>query len=136
MLKKAFPEIETTRYLREHFRCQKCRKIGEYQNKEKMKKETIFCDECFNKNVSVKGCDFKIKFRIDVNDNNNFGKIRYKRTTMSMVKKALEMIDSEKERVICRIGQLEETLTQICEIYRYVITRGWSIFSVYFYNYY
>lgn len=117
----AYPFINTTRYLRDHFRCAECFMIGLHPNKKKIKLETKFCDNCFAKNVSV---DFNINFIVDVNDDANFGKIRYQRVAKPMVKRALENIDSEKKRVIRRIGEFEETLTLICEIYRYLMING------------
>ena len=68
---------DDTRYLREHFRCPECYKIGIHPNKEKVKRETKFCDNCFNKNVTVDSYDFKINFLVNVIDDDNFGKIRY-----------------------------------------------------------
>ena len=120
----AYPFINTTRYLRDHFRCPECYRIGLHPNKDKVKRETKFCDKCFAKNVSVDSYDFKINFIVDVNDDANFGKIRYQRVAKPMVKRALENIDSEKKRVIRRIGEFEETLTLICEIYRYLMING------------
>ena len=133
---KAYPFINTTRYLREHFRCPDCISKSKHPNKEKVKRETKFCEKCFNQNVEVKGFDFNINFLVNVIDDDNFGKIRYKRTTKPMVKKALENIHSERKRVIRRIGEIEETLTQICEIYRYMILFGGSIYPYSYYNHY
>ena len=132
----AYPFIHTTRYLRDHFRCPECFRIGIHPNKEKVKRETKFCDNCFAKNVSVDSYDFKINFIVDVNDDANFGKIRYQRVAKPMVKRALENIDSEKKRVIRRIGEFEETLTQICEIYRYLMINGRDKFEIYWLNRY
>ena len=53
-----------------------------------------------------------------------------------MIKKALENIDSEKKRVMCQMGKIEETLTQICEIYRYLIISGRDKFELYWINRY
>lgn len=133
---RAYPFINTTRYLREHFRCPDCISKSKHPNKEKVKNETNFCEKCFNQNVKVKGFDFNINFLVNVIDDDNFGKIRYKRTTKPMVKKALENIDSEKKRVICQIGKIEETLTQICEIYRYIILFGYDVYPCSSYNHY
>ena len=133
---KAYSFINTTRYLREHFRCPDCISKSKHPNKEKVKRETKFCEKCFNQNVKVKGFDFNINFLVNVIDDENFGKIRYQRTTKPMVKKALENIHSEKKRVIRRIGEIEETLTQICEIYRYIILFGCSIYPCSYYNHY
>ena len=133
---KAYPFINTTRYLREHFRCPDCISKSKHPNKEKVKRETKFCEKCFNQNVEVKGFDFNINFLVNVIDDDNFGKIRYKRTTKPMVKKALENINSEKKRIIRRIREIEETLTQICEIYRYMILFGGSIYPYSYYNHY
>ena len=124
---------DDTRYLRDHFRCPECYRIGLHPNKEKVKRETKFCDNCFAKNVSV---DFKINFIVDVNDDANFGKIRYQKVAKPMVKRALENIDSEKKRVIRRIGEFEETLTLICEIYRYLMINGRDKFEIYWLNRY
>ena len=120
----AYSFINDTRYLRDHFRCTECYRIGLHPNKDKVKRETKFCDKCFAKNVSVDSYDFKINFIVDVNDDANFGKIRYQRVAKPMVKRALGNIDSEKKRVIRRIGEFEETLTLICEIYRYLMING------------
>ena len=117
----AYPFINTTRYLRDHFRCETCYQIGLHPNKDKVKKETTFCDKCFEKNASVNNLDFSINIPISLDDDSNFGKIRYERTTKPMVKKALEKIGYETARVIRRVGELEEILTLICEIYRYII---------------
>ena len=133
---KAYPFINNTRYLREHFRCPECISKSKHPNKEKVKRETKFCEKCFNQNVEVKGFDFNINFLVNVIDDDNFGKIRYKRTTKPMVKKALENIHSERKRVILRIGEIEETLTQICEIYRYIILFGWDVYPCSYYNHY
>ena len=133
---KAYSFINTTRYLREHYRCPECISKSKHPNKEKVKRETKFCEKCFNQNVEVKGFDFKIKFLVNVIDDDNFGKIRYQRTTKPMVKKALENIYSEKKRVICQIGKIEETLTQICEIYRYMILFGCDVYPCSYYNHY
>jgi hypothetical protein len=127
---------DDTRYLREHFRCPECYKIGIHPNKEKVKRETKFCDKCFAKNVSVDSYNFKINFIVDVNDDANFGKIRYLRVAKPMVKRALENIDCEKKRVIRRLGEFEETLTLICEIYRYLLINGRDIFEIYWLNRY
>ena len=127
----AYPFITTTRYIREHFRCAECFMTGIHPNKEKIKRETKFCEKCFNKNVSVDSYDFKINFIVNVNDDANFGKIRYQRIAKPMVKKALVNIDAEKKRVIRRIGEIEETLTLICEIYRYLIINGRDKFQFY-----
>lgn len=124
---------DDTRYLRDHFRCAECFMIGIHPNKDKVKRETKFCDNCFAKNVSV---DFKINFIVDVNDDANFGKIRYQKVAKPMVKRALENIDSEKKRVIRRIGEFEETLTLICEIYRYLMINGRDKFEIYWLNRY
>ena len=132
----AYPFINTTRYLRDHFRCPECFRIGIHPNKEKVKRETKFCDNCFAKNVSVDSYDFKINFIVDVNDDANFGKIRYQRVAKPMVKRALENIDSEKKRVIRRIGEFEETLTLICEIYRYLMINGRDKFEIHWLNRY
>ena len=88
---KAYPFINTTRYLREHFRCPDCISKSKHPNKEKVKRETKFCEKCFNQNVEIKGFDFKINFLVNVIDDDNFGKIRYKRTTKPMVKKSLKI---------------------------------------------
>jgi hypothetical protein len=133
---RAYPFINTTRYLREHFRCPDCISKSKHPNKEKVKRETKFCEKCFNQNVKVKGFEFKINFLVNVIDDANFGKIRYKRTTKPMVKKALENINSERRRVIRRIGEIEETLTQICEIYRYMILFGGDVYPCSYYNHY
>jgi hypothetical protein len=142
-IERLFPQKEpignirwSTRYLREHFRCPECISKSKHPNKEKVKRETKFCEKCFNQNVEVKGFDFKINFLVNVIDDDNFGKIRYKRTTKPMVKKALENINSERQRVIRRIGEIEETLTQICEIYRYIILFGWDVYPCSYYNHY
>ena len=129
-IERLFPHsfIRNTRYLREHFRCPDCIRKSRHPNKEKVKRETKFCEKCFNQNVEVKEFDFKIKFLVNVIDDDNFGKIRYQRTTKPMVKKALENISYERKRVIRRIEEIEETLTQICEIYRYMILFGSSIY--------
>ena len=73
----AYQFIHKTRYLRNHFRCAECFMIGIHPNKEKVKRETKFCDNCFNKNVTVDSYDFKINFLVNVIDDDNFGKIRY-----------------------------------------------------------
>jgi hypothetical protein len=133
---RAYPFINTTRYLREHFRCPDCISKSKHPNKEKVKRETKFCEKCFNQNVKVKGFDFNINFLVNVIDDDNFGKIRYKRTTKPMVKKALENINSEKKRVMCQMGKIEETLTLICEIYRYIILFGGAVYPCYYYSHY
>ena len=132
----AYPFINTTRYLRDHFRCAECFRIGIHPNKDKVKRETKFCDNCFAKNVSVDSYNFKINFIVDVNDDENFGKIRYQRVVRPMVKRALENIDAEKKRVIRRIGEFEETLTLICEIYRYLMINGRDKFEIHWLNRY
>ena len=83
---RAYPFINTTRYLRDHFRCAECYRIGIHPNKKKVKMETKFCEKCFAKNVTVKDFDFDINFLVNVIDDDNFGKIRYQRTTKPMVK--------------------------------------------------
>ena len=104
----------------DHFRCETL-SDRLHPNKDKVKKETTFCDKCFEKNASVNNLDFSINIPISLYDDSNFGKIRYERTTKPMVKKALEKIGYETTRVIRRIGEIEEILTLICEIYRYII---------------
>ena len=142
-IERLFPQKEpignirwSTRYLREHFRCPECISKSKHPNKEKVKRETKFCEKCFNQNVEVKGFDFNINFLVNVIDDDNFGKIRYQRTTKPMVKKALENMDYEEKRVIRRIEEIEETLTQICEIYRYMILFGSSIYPCSYYFHY
>jgi hypothetical protein len=125
-----------TRYLRERFRCGTCYKIGLHQNKDKVKKETTFCDKCFEKHATVNNMDFSINLPISLHDDANFGKIRYERTTKPMVKKALEKIGYETRRVIRRIGELEEILTLICEIYRYIILNTQKFYSSDYCDYY
>jgi len=132
----AYPFINNTRYLRDHFRCAECFRIGLHPNKDKVKRETKFCDNCFAKNVSVDSYNFKINFIVDVNDDANFGKIRYQRVVRPMVKRALENINAEKKRVIRRIGEFEETLTLICEIYRYLMINGRDKFEIHWLNRY
>lgn len=139
---RAYPFINTTRYLREHFRCPCCiskiKLLIQHPDKEKLRQGTKFCEKCFAKNVKIEGFDFKINFLVNVIDDANFGKILYKRTTKPMVKKALGNIQSEEKRVIRRIGEIEETLTQICEIFRYIILFGRSkypsTFSTFIYD--
>ena len=133
---RAYPFINTTRYLRDHFRCAECFRIGQHPNKKKVKMETKFCEKCFAKNVKVEEFDFNINFLVNVIDDDNFGKIRYQRTTKPMVKKALENMFYEEKRVICRIGEIEETLTQICEIYRYMILFGCDVYPCAYYIHY
>ena len=137
-IERLFPHsiISNTRYLREHFRCPECISKSKHPNKKKVKRETKFCEKCFNQNVEVKEFDFKINFLVNIIDDDNFGKIRYQRTTKPMVKKALENISYERKRVIHRIEEIEETLTQICEIYRYMILFGSSIYPCSYYFHY
>mgnify|MGYP001303652801 CR=1 FL=1 len=72
-IERLFPQKEpignirwSTRYLREHFRCPECISKSKHPNKEKVKRETKFCEKCFNQNVEVKGFDFKIKFQVNI----------------------------------------------------------------------
>ena len=53
-----------------------------------------------------------------------------------MVKKALEKIGYETTRVIRRIGEIEEILTLICEIYRYIILNTEKFYSSDYIDYY
>lgn len=132
----AYPFINTTRYLRDHFRCPECFMIGLHPNKEKVKKETTFCDKCFEKHATVNNLVFSINLPISLDDDSNFGKIRYERTTKPMVKKALGKIGYETTRVIRRIGEIEEILTLICEIYRYIILNTEKFHSSDYCDYY
>lgn len=123
---KAYYQIQTTHYLREHFRCETCYQIGLHPDNKTVtfKLQTKFCEKCFEKNVTVSNLDFSIITPINLNDDPNIGKIRYERTTKPMVKKVLEKIKNETNRVIRRIGEIEEFLTLICEIYRYLLIEG------------
>ena len=67
--------------------------------------ETKFCEKCFSKNVTVKDFDFKINFLVNVVDDDNFGKIRYQRTTKPMVKKALENMYYEENELSVVLGK-------------------------------
>jgi hypothetical protein len=69
---RSYPFINTTRYLREHFRCPDCIYKSKHPNKEKVKNKTKFCEKCFNQNVKVKGFDFNINFLVNVIDDDNF----------------------------------------------------------------
>ena len=124
----AYPKIDTTRYLRERFRCDACCKIGDHPDKDKVRKQTKFCPKCFQQNVSINNVDFNIIPSIDLNHYQNIGKIRYERTTKPMVKKKLEKIRHETTRVIQCIAEIEEMLTLICEIYRYILIEGSKIY--------
>ena len=126
----------TTRYLRERFRCETCYQIGLHPNKYTVREQTKFCDKCFEQNATVNNLDFSINLPISLHDNANFGKIRYERTTKPMVKKALGKIGYETTRVIRRIGEIEEVLTLICEIYRYIILNTEKFHSSDYCDYY
>ena len=81
--------------------------------------ETKFCEKCFAKNVKVEEFDFNINFLVNVIDDDNFGKIRYQRTTKPVVKKALENMYHEEKRVICRIGERGKLLPKSA---RFIVT--------------
>ena len=132
----AYPFINTTRYLRERFRCETCCQIGLHPNKYTVREQTKFCDKCFEQNAMVNNLDFSINLPISLHDNANFGKIHYERTTKPMVKKALEKVGYETTRVIRRIGEIEEVLTLICEIYRYIILNTEKFHSSDYCDYY
>ena len=133
-----FPKfsIKGTRYLRDKFRCETCYQIGLHPNKNTVREQTKFCDKCFEQNVTVNNLDFSINLPISLHDNANFGKIHYERTTKPMVKKALEKFGYETTRVIRRIGEIEEILTLICEIYRYIILNTEKFYSSDYIDYY
>ena len=133
----AYPKIDTTRYLRERFRCEVCCHFRSHlDNFIILREQTKFCDKCFQKNVSICNLDFSIIPSIDLNDYQNIGKIRYERTTKPMVKKKLDKIRHETTRIIQRIAEIEEMLTLICEIYRYILIEGSKIYPTDHNDYY
>ena len=136
LLLYAYSQIDTTRYLREKFRCETCYQIGLHRDKYKVREQTKFCDKCFKQNVRANNLDFSIIPSIDLNEYPNICKIRYERTTKPMVKKTLGKFRHETMRVIRRIGEIEEILTLVCEIYRYLLIEGSNIYPTDHNDYY